>query len=301
MALKTCILHNNITRWTCRPEFGDKYPRAIDEIWYRRAVEQHYLEPESFVYSVDFNAGEQISDGGPGPLVTATHAVFHTVEQHKAPAAVVGFQFQYTSLHALFINITSSVNLFLNNEIERNVSISFHWLSSQSGEQKTHSKTCDSSELDCYVLDNNGFVIVSESPQDAGRFFGEVKPLIMRKLVDEKVYRSVHITDYQAVCFVETGTSNPASSLLTVNISILNIFLGFGPQLQISASYFFIWMFRINNFAIIHSRLSSFDIWWDIWCRTFSGFGNVWRLSIQMFMVSRFLTTTVSKLVLYFI
>lgn len=81
--------------------------------------------------------------------------------------------------------------------------------------------------MDCYVLDNNGFVIVSESPQDAGRFFGEVKPLIMSKLVDEKVYRSVHITDYQAVCFVETGTSNPAPSLLTVNISlsIYSIFL----------------------------------------------------------------------------
>ncbi|XP_077284622.1 voltage-dependent calcium channel subunit straightjacket isoform X2 [Arctopsyche grandis] len=197
--------HSGLTRWQSfpqvssddtekidTPEFGEKYPRAIDEVWYRRAVEQHYFEPQSFVYSVDFNAGEKVVEGSPGPLVTASHAVFHSVEQHSAPAAVVGFQFHHTSLHALFINNTSSC-----------------------GKLMPCPKTCKSDELDCYVLDDNGFVIVSEAPKDAGRFFGEVKPSIMKQLVDEKVYKSVHITDYQAVCFEETDSSNPAPNLLT--------------------------------------------------------------------------------------
>jgi hypothetical protein len=37
----------------CR-RFGDIHNRAIDEIWYKRAVEQHYMDEESFVYSVPF-------------------------------------------------------------------------------------------------------------------------------------------------------------------------------------------------------------------------------------------------------
>jgi hypothetical protein len=41
----------------CR-RFGDIHNRAIDEIWYKRAVEQHYVDKESFVYSVPFDDGE---------------------------------------------------------------------------------------------------------------------------------------------------------------------------------------------------------------------------------------------------
>jgi voltage-dependent calcium channel alpha-2/delta-3 len=40
----------------CR-RFGDIHNRAIDEVWYKRAVEQHYVDEESFVYSVPFDAG----------------------------------------------------------------------------------------------------------------------------------------------------------------------------------------------------------------------------------------------------
>lgn len=103
-----------------RVEFGERYPRATDEVWYKRAVEQHYMESSSFVYSVDFDAGRRypgLGDdevppppGGGRPLVIATHAVFHTVEGKSAPAAVVGFQFHHSSLHTLFTNITSSVS-----------------------------------------------------------------------------------------------------------------------------------------------------------------------------------------------
>lgn len=89
-------------------EFGEIYPRAIDEIWYRRAVEQHVMEPQSFVYSVPFDTDQNVGNG-PGPLVTATRAVFHTVDDQAAPAAVVGFQFHYNRLHSLFINTTYSV------------------------------------------------------------------------------------------------------------------------------------------------------------------------------------------------
>lgn len=78
--------------------------RAIDEVWYRRAVEQYYIEPRSFVYSVPFHAGDDNNT-----LVTASHAIFREEGSRKAPAAVVGFQFYHTALFNIFTNITGKV------------------------------------------------------------------------------------------------------------------------------------------------------------------------------------------------
>jgi hypothetical protein len=52
--------------------FSRMHPRAIDEIWYKRAVEQHYVQPESFVFSIPID-----EDGATNStLVTASRAIF---------------------------------------------------------------------------------------------------------------------------------------------------------------------------------------------------------------------------------
>lgn len=89
--------------------FSDTNNRATDELWYKRAVDQHSIEPDSFVFSVPFDSG--YTDKADAPLVTATHAIFIDHRGHKAPAAVVGLQFQHDSLARHFINITSAVRL----------------------------------------------------------------------------------------------------------------------------------------------------------------------------------------------
>jgi hypothetical protein len=76
----------------------------MDETWYKRAVDQHSIEPESFVFSVPFDSNLQEN-----PLITATHAVFVEHNGHRAPAAVVGLQYQHSTLASLFLNITSKV------------------------------------------------------------------------------------------------------------------------------------------------------------------------------------------------
>lgn len=38
------------------------------------------------------------------------------------------------------------------------------------------------------------------------------------KLVEEEVFKPVHIIDYQAVCFREKKITNPASAILTVTL-----------------------------------------------------------------------------------
>ena len=49
--------------------------------------------------------------------------------------------------------------------------------------QKDCAKTCASEDLECYVVDNNGFVIISENRADTGKFFGEVDGTILESLV----------------------------------------------------------------------------------------------------------------------
>lgn len=67
------------------------------------------------------------------------------------------------------------------------------------------------------MLDNNGYIIVSESLKDTGKFFGEVQGNIMEIMVQEDLYKRIRLFDYQAVCFREDGIKNKASFLLTVS------------------------------------------------------------------------------------
>ncbi|XP_068145664.1 voltage-dependent calcium channel subunit alpha-2/delta-3 isoform X5 [Drosophila tropicalis] len=182
--------HSGLTRWhefhSNMPEepgvgetFSQHNKRAIDEIWYKRAVDQHFIREESFVYSVPFDAGESNSE----ILVTASHAIFHNEGGKSAPAAVVGFQFQHSALYKLFHNITGNA--------------------------------CAVDDKDCYILDNNGFVIISSRQHETGRFFGEVNGAIMKRLVEEKVYKRVIVYDYQAVCFESKNDNNASNTLLS--------------------------------------------------------------------------------------
>lgn len=103
------LTQRNVIAKIYRPEFGKQFPRSIDEVWYRRAVEQHYVDPLSYVYSVVLNTDKfplNVSQA----MVTASHAVFHGDGHRKAPAAVVGFQFKHERLSEWFENITSSVS-----------------------------------------------------------------------------------------------------------------------------------------------------------------------------------------------
>ena len=106
-------LNNKMIKF-CR-HFNELYGKAIDSTWYKRAVDQHAIEPDSFVFSVPFDSGYNGKNSS--VLVTAAHAIFIEHRGHKAPAAVVGLQFQHESLSKHFINITSAVILEIYNNI----------------------------------------------------------------------------------------------------------------------------------------------------------------------------------------
>ncbi|EDS45842.1 dihydropyridine-sensitive l-type calcium channel [Culex quinquefasciatus] len=197
--------HSGLTRWQdhmnfgdeskqAEPDFSETNNRATDEIWYKRAVELYYNiknrkgadgsgkddgDKNSYVYSVPFDAGNRNDT-----LVTASNAIFHTDGGKETPVAVVGFQFHHSAMYTLFRNITSQC-LHSDPQCE---------------------KTCFTGDYQCYVIDNNGFVVISEQLQETGSFFGEVKPAFMQRLIDDGIFKNVTIYDYQAVCFAGKGT-----------------------------------------------------------------------------------------------
>nr|CAD7588141.1 unnamed protein product [Timema genevievae] len=172
-----------------KKHFSESNRRAIDEVWYKRAVDHYSIEPDSFVFSVPFDAGAHGK-----PLVTATHAVFVDHKGHRAPAAVVGLQFQHSTLAAHFLNITSTCS--------------------------GCKKTCASEELDCYVLDNNGFIILSESAEHTGRFFGHIDGTIMDSLVQDRIYKKVAVFDYQGACSDTKSHYSDAASTLDPTVPV---------------------------------------------------------------------------------
>lgn len=149
------------------------------------------MEANSFVYSVPFNAADLVPDSK-DILVTASHAVFHTEGGKKAPAAVVGFQFRHEALVTLLRNITSPDLNRLNR----------------------------SDDIEYFLLDNHGYVVVGPQTSDTGLFFGDIRSNAIQKLVEENIYKVVEIHDYQGVCFAERDTKNAANILRVVSQSI---------------------------------------------------------------------------------
>uniref|UniRef100_A0AAV2IZ65 Voltage-dependent calcium channel alpha-2/delta subunit conserved region domain-containing protein n=1 Tax=Knipowitschia caucasica TaxID=637954 RepID=A0AAV2IZ65_KNICA len=59
---------------------------------------------------------------------------------------------------------------------------------------------CDSVDIQCYVIDNNGFVLISKQRNDAGRFLGELDGSVMTTLIRMGMFKRVSLFDYQAMC-----------------------------------------------------------------------------------------------------
>ncbi|GIY65051.1 hypothetical protein CEXT_424741 [Caerostris extrusa] len=84
-------------------------------------------------------------------LVTASQAIFIGNGSQKAPAAVVGVQLKHSAFVERFFNITGTCM------------------------SKCKYK-CTDKQMDCYLIDNNGFVIVSEVHEQVLNFQNFLNP-----------------------------------------------------------------------------------------------------------------------------
>uniref|UniRef100_H0WHZ2 Calcium voltage-gated channel auxiliary subunit alpha2delta 4 n=1 Tax=Otolemur garnettii TaxID=30611 RepID=H0WHZ2_OTOGA len=146
----------------------DRFP-----LWYRQASEQPV---GSFVFNLRSAEGPESS--GEPVVVTASTAVAVTVDKKTAIAAAVGVQMKLDSLQRKF------------------------WAATQqcSAADGPCPKSCQDSDMDCFVIDNNGFIVISERSQEMGRFLGEVDGAVMTQLLGMGVFSQVTMYDYQAMC-----------------------------------------------------------------------------------------------------
>ncbi|OTF77455.1 hypothetical protein BLA29_003098 [Euroglyphus maynei] len=177
---------------------------AIEETYYKRTVDFYTNNKDAFVYTVDFDAGEKHerrmatthSRYDSNFLITATHALFIGNLKHSTPGmmAVVGIQFRYDTLQEFFLNTTNKFNV-----------------------------PCTHLDVDCYLIDNNAFVILSNhKTSDVGKFFGQIDGDILDELINSGVYQRVHLYDYQAICLDEEIVSGPSTNPFIY--SIVNLF-----------------------------------------------------------------------------
>ncbi|KAJ3596840.1 hypothetical protein NHX12_003240 [Muraenolepis orangiensis] len=54
--------------------------------------------------------------------------------------------------------------------------------------------SCESIDLNCFLVDNNGFILLSKERAEVGRFFGEVDGSVMASLIKMGMYRKVSLT-----------------------------------------------------------------------------------------------------------
>ncbi|RLW01851.1 hypothetical protein DV515_00007711 [Chloebia gouldiae] len=69
--------------------------------------------------------------------------------------------------------------------------------------------------LNCFLIDNNGFILVSKIPEETGKFFGAVDGSVMTQLLNMGMFRRVTMYDYQAMCKVPYHHHSGARPLLS--------------------------------------------------------------------------------------
>lgn len=69
---------------------------------------------------------------------------------------------------------------------------------------------------DCFVLDNNGYIIFSERVNDTGKFFGEIEGAIMESMVDMGIFKVIPVYDLQALCAEVVEVENDSCELINV-------------------------------------------------------------------------------------
>nr|XP_021523490.1 voltage-dependent calcium channel subunit alpha-2/delta-4 isoform X3 [Aotus nancymaae] len=161
----------------------DRFP-----LWYRQASEH---PAGSFVFNLRWEEGPE--SAGEPMVVTASTAVAVTVDKKTAIAAAVGVQMKLEFLQRKFWAATRQCS---------------------TGDMPC-TQSCEDSDLDCFVVDNNGFILISERSQEMGRFLGEVDGAVMTQLLSMGVFSQVTMYDYQAMCKPSSHHHSAAQPLVS--------------------------------------------------------------------------------------
>lgn len=156
--------------------------------------------------------------------VIATQSIIVNEGTQRAVAGVTGVFYDYASFVLRFFNST-------NNRFEDGPPITKPascYTDSSSDPACDESKTikCGFSNdtIDCLLIDNNGYIVISEELDFIGKHLKAYDPVIMSKLLESEVFQEINITDYQSICLrqedKQSTTSSAMSSFFQLNPKI---------------------------------------------------------------------------------
>ncbi|XP_066284258.1 voltage-dependent calcium channel subunit alpha-2/delta-3-like isoform X1 [Branchiostoma lanceolatum] len=195
-------------------DFINKTKNTIQATYYKRAAE---LGPDYFVYSVPFDQG---LSNDTNFVVTASTAIFlQKGSGPRAVAAVAGLQMNHESFSNLFFAATAQCA------------------------DSTSPENCmgceENDDLDCYLLDDGGYIVVSEQSEDIGRFYGEIDGTMMSEMVELNLYDKIDFTDYQGMCRTTSADSTAAATrLLNPIINLIGYILWWSKELAVLLAQF---------------------------------------------------------------
>uniref|UniRef100_A0A8C2IVV7 Calcium voltage-gated channel auxiliary subunit alpha2delta 3 n=1 Tax=Cyprinus carpio TaxID=7962 RepID=A0A8C2IVV7_CYPCA len=196
-------------------------------LWYKRAAEQ---VPGTFIYSLPFNTGSENKS-----VVLASSSI-HLLDERESPiAAAVGIQMKLEFFQRKFWTASRQCAA-----LDGKCSIS-----------------CDNDEISCYLIDNNGFIIVAEDLSLTGVFFGEAEGAVMSKLVSMGSFKRYYCTSHSLFW--------PLLSMYFIHLLIYSfmhafvcLFLSFQHLLSLLISFicFHRFLVEFNLYSWWHSDLT---------------------------------------------
>ncbi|XP_057712110.1 voltage-dependent calcium channel subunit alpha-2/delta-4 isoform X3 [Corythoichthys intestinalis] len=186
-------------------------------LWFRRAAESPAGQFLYYMPRQDTRAGR---------IVIATTAVTVTVGKKTAIAGAIGVQMTLEVLESKFWAIASQPNDTDCSDVEGVCPLrcdSFVSIPHKvptyscviSGRSQPHATRVTVRDMECYVIDNNGFILISKQRADAGKFFGEVDGSVMTMLIRMGMFKRVSLFDYQAMCKMNVHSTSRARPLLS--------------------------------------------------------------------------------------
>ncbi|KTF91812.1 hypothetical protein cypCar_00013163 [Cyprinus carpio] len=185
-------------------------------IWYRMAAEN---KPGQFFFYVphdDINKGKN--------TFVAITSVTVTEGKRTAVAGAIGMQASLVLLERVFMSIAKQCS-----DVDGICPLS-----------------CDSIDVNCYLVDNNGFIMVSKEKGDVGKFFGEIDGSVMAQLLKSGLFKRVTLYDYQAMCKNAHHHTSGARPLLSPFYGLLAIIKWF-------FSHFVMFLLEFNICGLWHN------------------------------------------------
>ncbi|KAK7878687.1 hypothetical protein WMY93_030523 [Mugilogobius chulae] len=106
---------------------------------------------------------------------------------------------------------------------------------------------CDNVDIQCYVIDNNGFVLISKQRNDAGRFLGELDGSVMTTLIRMGMFKRVSLFDYQAMCKMHSHSVSSGRHLISPLYSLASALKWF-------LSNFLLFLLEFNICSLWHTE-----------------------------------------------